>query len=227
MVRERAKRWAAEAVGTAILVGLGTGSNVAAARAGGEPQWLLAIAWSGAVTIPVFLFLRISGAHLNPVVTASLALSGRIEWFDVPAYILAQFGGAFLGSASVLVTLGKIDNLGATIPTGGDTTVAFVMELGFTALLVVGVFVLTDHGEGRWRWRSLLPGTIVGLATLVIGPWTGSSLNPARTVAPAVLADAYGNLWVYLLAIPLGAAIVGVLWRSKTGGPQGDLVKLE
>ncbi len=130
--------------------------------------------------------------------------------------LMPKFAGAFLGSLSVLATLGSADNLGATIPRNGYTLDAFLMEMGFTALLVASVFVLADHGEGRWRWRSLLPGMTVGLATLVIGPLTGSSLNPARTVAPAVLADAYGGLWVYLVAVPLGAFAVAAMWKRST-----------
>lgn len=209
------RRVAAEAAGTAVLVGVGTGSIVAGARLGGAPPWLLAIAWFLAVLLPILMFIRISGAHLNPAVTLALAASGRIDWWEVPEYLLGQFAGAFVGSAVVLSSLGDLVHLGATVPAQGDLVRTFILELGFTMALVASVFVLSDLGEGRRRWRVLLPPTVVGISTYLIGPWTGSSLNPARSVAPAVLASTYSDLWVYLVAVPVGALLVAALWKPR------------
>ncbi|HTT72549.1 MAG TPA: aquaporin [Thermoplasmata archaeon] len=204
-----------EIAGTALLVGIGTGSIVAAGRIGGvAPAWI-ALAWFLAVAIPIVLFVARSGAHLNPAVTLALAASGRIAWREVPLYVLSQFSGAFVGSASVLLLLGPGSDLGATVPAGGDVLRAFVAEAAFTALLVAAVFVLADRGEGIARWRLLLPPAAVGLSTYVIGPWTGSSLNPARTIAPAVLSGTYTDLWVYLVAVPLAALGVAAIWRPR------------
>lgn len=210
------QRMLGEVVGTTLLVGIGTGTIVAAGRWGGIPQWLMAIAWFLAVLIPIVLFIQISGAHLNPAVTAALAWSGRIDWKEVPTYWLSQFAGAFLGSYIVLVTLGNESNLGATVPRNGDVGLAFALETTFTALLVASVFVLADRGEGRGHWRVWLPPAAVGLSTYLIGPWTGSSLNPARTVAPAVLSGTYSDIWVYLIAVPLGALIVAASWHPRS-----------
>ncbi|MGP8074020.1 MAG: MIP/aquaporin family protein [Thermoplasmata archaeon] len=208
-------RAAGEAAGTALLVGVGTGTIVVAARLGGIPQWEMALAWFLAVLIPILLFIQVSGAHLNPVVTLALAASGRIDWREVPPYFLGQFSGALLASGVILAALGNVAHLGATMPTGGDALRAFPLEVVFTAALVVAVFVLADLGEGPRRWRVLLPPAAVGLSTYLIGPWTGSSLNPARTLAPALLSGTYTDLWVYLTAVPLGALIVAALWRPK------------
>jgi len=207
---------AAEAAGTALLVGIGTGAIVLASRIGGLPQWALAIAWFLAVLIPILLFIAASGAHLNPVVTLALATSGRIAWRETPAYWLGQFCGAFLGSALVWGILGNGAHLGATVPASGDLARAFLAEFAFTATLVASVFVLADRGEGRLRWRVLLPPVVVGLSTLLIGPFTGSSLNPARTLAPAILAATYTDLWVYLTAVPLGALAVAAIWKPRS-----------
>ncbi|HLY77597.1 MAG TPA: MIP/aquaporin family protein, partial [Thermoplasmata archaeon] len=209
-------RLVAEAAGTALLVGIGTGSIVLSARVGGLPLLVLTGAWFLAVLIPILLFVRRSGAHLNPVVTLALAVSGRIGWREVPPYFLGQFAGAFLGSAVVLVTLGNGAHLGATVPSQGNILRAFPSELAFTAALVTAVFLLSDRGEGRGRWRILLPPTVVAFATYLIGPWTGSSLNPARTLAPAILSATYTDLWVYLTAVPLGALLVAALWRPRS-----------
>lgn len=209
-------RAGAEAAGTALLVGIGTGSIVSAARFGGVPQWAMAIAWFFAVLVPIVLFIHVSGAHLNPAVTLSLAVSGRIAWREVPAYLLGQIAGAFLGSAFVLGVWGDVAHLGATVPAQGNLVRAIPAELAFTAALVAAVFVLADLGEGRGCWRVLLPPAVVAVSTYVIGPWTGSSLNPARTIAPAILSGTYTDLWVYLTAVPLGALLVAVAWRPRT-----------
>jgi len=209
-------RCLAEVAGTALLVGIGTGTIVAAGDAGGIPQWAMAVAWFLAVLIPVALFLRVSGAHLNPAVTLALAGSGRISWREAASYWASQFLGAFLASGVVLLSLGGGSHLGATLPSHGYVTWAFVSEAVFTALLVGAVYVLADQGEGAGRWRIVLPPAAVGLSTYVIGPWTGSSLNPARSVAPAVLSGTYVDLWVYLTAVPLAAVVMAALWRPRS-----------
>lgn len=210
------RRVGAESIGTALLVGIGTGTIVGSVRHGGILLAELAVAWFLAVWIPILLFIRVSGAHLNPAVTLALAASGRIDWREAPLYVLGQFAGAFLASACVLVAFGDIAHLGATVPAQGNELHAFLLELAFTAALVTSVFVLSDRGEGRRRWRITLPPTVVALATYVIGPWTGSSLNPARTLAPAVLSGTYTDIWVYLTAIPLGALLIAGCWKPRS-----------
>ncbi len=160
------------------------------------------------------LFVHVSGAHLNPVVTLGLAASGRIAWAESPIYILGQFAGSFSGSAFVAAAFGTEAHLGSTVPSTGVIT-AFGAEAAFTAGLVAAVFLLADRGEGRFRWRLALPPLVVGISTYVIGPLTGSSLNPARTIAPAILSGTYTDLWVYLTAVPLGALLVAVAWRPR------------
>lgn len=208
-------RVAAEVAGTALLVGIGTGSIVAAGRVGGVPQGLLAVAWFLAVLVPILMFIRVSGAHLNPAVTLGLALSGRIAWREAPPYVGAQLGGALVGSLAVWGGLGNAAHLGATVPQPGEVGLGFALELGFTAALVAAVFALSDGGEGRFRWRLALPPAVVGVSTFVIGPVTGSSLNPARTIAPAILSATYTDLWLYLVAVPIGAIAVALLWRPR------------
>jgi MIP family channel proteins len=208
-------RFAAEAAGTSLLVGIGTGSVVWAVRTGGIPQWELAVAWFLGVLVPIVLFISVSGAHLNPAVTLALAASGRIAWREVLPYVTGQFAGAFLGSAVVWLALGDSARLGATVPHHASAAATFALEFAFTALLVASVFVLADQGEGRFRWRLLLPPAVVGLSTFLIGPITGSSLNPARTIAPAVLSSTYTDLWVYLVAVLLAAVVVALLWKPR------------
>jgi aquaporin NIP len=198
-------RCAGEAVGTALLVGIGTGSIVFLTKSGGDPAGALPAAWFVAVTLPVFLFARLSGAHLNPAVTLALVVGGDFPRRDGGGYILAQTAGAFAGSSGVLAILGDAGRLGSTVPVSSELPLAFVAEAGFTALLTLSVFALVRRGFGVRSWRLIFPGTVVGWATYVIGPLTGCSLNPARSLAPAILSGTFQGLWVYFVAVPLGA----------------------
>jgi MIP family channel proteins len=211
-----APRWLAEFVGTALLVGIGTGAIVAVASRGGIPLWQMALVWVGAVLVPVVLVVRVSGAHLNPAVTLALAVSGRIAWRELPPYVVSQCAGAFLGSVVVSVAIGRSAELGATVPHTTNLPLVFAGEWGFTALLIATVFVLSDRGEGSGRWRLLLPPLAVGSSTFVIGPISGSSLNPARSLAPAVLSGTYTDLWVYLVATVAAAIVVALLWKPRS-----------
>lgn len=216
MREESLPRLGAEVVGTALLMVLGTGPIVAAAGDGRLPSWELAGWWFLAVLVPVLLFVRVSGAHLNPAVTLALAASGRFAWRGAPAYVAAQLVGAFLGTAAVRLAFGSGAHLGTNLPTTSSVPTALLVEAAFTALLVTAVFVLADLGEGRARWRLLLPPGAVGVAVYLIAYWTGCSLNPARSLAPAVLSGTYQDLWIYLVAAPLGALAVAALWRPRT-----------
>ena len=213
MTEPLAKRLLAEAVGTALLVGIGTGAIVATSSVVDGRFLILAAAWFFAVTIPVALFASISGAHLNPVVTLALLADRRIPAAEIGPHIAAQVVGAFLGSATVLATFGSSRGLGATVPTGGDVVRALPLEFAFTALLVGTVLALVRWGAGRVRWRLTWPGLVVAASTYLIGPWTGSSLNPARTIAPAVLSGVYTDIWLYLVAPPLAALVAVGLAR--------------
>ena len=205
-------RLVAEGAGTALLVGIGTGAMVLSNGLTELRLWALPVAWFLAVTLPILLFARVSGAHLNPVVTLALAIRRRLPTNEVAPYIAAQVVGAFAGSATVLAVVGNGDRLGATTPTG-NLLWDFLGEAAFAFFLVLVVVIVVEDGAGRGHWRLLLPGAVVAASTYVLGPWTRSSLNPARTVAPAVLSGVYTDLGLYLLSAPLGALLAVLVWR--------------
>lgn len=205
----RLGRWAAEFLGTALLVGIGTGAIVRAAEGGGSPQWQIAVAWFLALALPALAFIAWSGAHFNPGITIGLFLQGRHARTEVLPYLGAQFAGAFLGTYLVLELIGSAAHLGATLPAGGDLSRTFLLEFLFSAVLGVSIGVASLKFAAWGRPVALLPSGVVGISTWLIGPLTGSSLNPARTLAPAVVSATYAGLWVYCIAPPIGA-IVGL-----------------
>jgi len=163
------------------------------------------------VAIPILAFARTSGAHINPAVTVALVVARRFSLKELPAYVGAQFAGAFLGSALVGALIGTNAHWGATLPWHGDTALVAPLEFGFTTALILSVLFLTAPGKAPSNWELTLPAIVVGISTFLIGPWTGSSLNPARTLAPAVLSGDYAGVWVYLATVPAAAFIAGWL----------------
>ena len=207
------KRAAAEFTGTAILVGLGTGAIVAGANAGGIPQWELAVAWFLAVLVPVLLFAFVSGAHLNPAVTLALVASRRFPGREVAPYVVAQVVGAIFASVVVGQSIGRGANLGATTPHGIGVVEVFGLEFAFTASIVLVVLYLTRPRLDRPGWELVLPAVVVGVSTELIGPLTGSSLNPARSIGPALLSGVYTGLAAYVLAALTAVAFAAlVVW---------------
>jgi glycerol uptake facilitator-like aquaporin len=218
-------RCVAEGVGTALLVGIGTGAIVAGANAGGVPQWVLAVAWFLAVLVPILAFASVSGAHINPAVTLTLTLSGRFPRREAVPYAAAQVLGAFAGSATVAVALGPGGHLGATVPTQIGVVELFALEFAFTLLLILAVLYLTRPRDTIPVWELVLPAAVVGLSTFLIGPLTGSSLNPARSLAPAVLSATYSSLLVYFGAAAAAALCASLaLWAgTRVRTPAGPL----
>lgn len=207
------RRLLAEIAGTTLLVGIGTGAIVAAANAGGSFPGAMPLAWFVAVALPVGLFARVSGAHLNPAVSLALTVSGRAAPRELPGYVAAQVTGAFLASAVVRASLGPAAHLGATVPAPGIGLDVIPLEFGFTAMLLAAVFYLETRPEGPSPLQLLLPAAVVGLSTWTIGPWTGSSLNPARSIAPAVLSGDFDGFALYLTAAVAAAVTVAILVR--------------
>lgn len=176
---------------------------------------MLALAWFAAVALPILLIARVSGAHLNPAVSLAAAGAGQLPSGELLPYVASQFVGALVGSGAVWVVLGPGAHLGATVPAGGAVGLVPPLEGAFTAALILSALVLGSARGVVPAWASVLPAVVVGLATFLIGPWTGSSLNPARSIAPAVLSGDYLGLWAYLVVQTAAALAMGWLWRHR------------
>jgi aquaporin Z len=147
----------------------------------------------------------ISGAHLNPAVTLSFALARRFSWREVVPYILSQTAGAILASAALYLMFPSHTSLGATLPHGSEMQ-SFVLEFVLTFLLMFVILNISTGAKEKGAMAGIAVGAVIGLEALFAGPISGASMNPARSLAPALLTLNFQSLWIYLLAPVLGAA---------------------
>ncbi len=204
----------AETIGTFILVFMGTGAVIVDRISQGAITHLGVSSVFGAIVAALIYTLgHISGAHLNPAVTLAFWRSGFFPWQRVLPYILAQCTGAILASSLLRSVFGNIANLGATLPRQDNWLQSFILE---TVLTFILMFIIFGSGLDR-RAPIGFAGVAIGLAVMVeaavMGPITGASMNPARSLAPALVAGLWQHHWVYWLAPILGAQLAGGMYR--------------
>jgi aquaporin NIP len=195
----------AEFIGTFVLVFAGTGAIIINALTGEITSMGIALTFGFTVAILIYCLGNVSGAHLNPAVTVALTLTGKLEPKKTLPYIASQFFGSILASLTLLFLFGKVSNLGATQPRYGWQQ-SFVLEfiLTFILMFVIMAVVMNKHGIGM---SATAIGTAVGLDAMFGGPISGASMNPARSLGPALVSATFHNQWIYLIA-PLGGAIL-------------------
>jgi aquaporin NIP len=199
----------AEALGTFALVLFGCGAIMVDADGGGLGHVGVSLAFGLVVMAMVFAFGHVSGAHINPAVTLALASRRRFPWATVPAYCGAQVAGAIAAAILLRSSLGDVANLGATMPSGSDAQ-SFMWEAVMTATLLVVIVAMTTDARAAAGAGAVAIGGTIALASLVGGPISGASLNPARSLGPALVSGELGSLWIYITA-PILGGIVGAL----------------
>jgi MIP family channel proteins len=196
----------AEMIGTFLLVIAGTGAVLSG--------WDYALGFGFGLIFIVYAIGHISGAHVNPAVTLGLAITGNFPFAQLPVYWGAQIIGAILASAFARMIWGLTEfNLGATqVAEGFDAWQGFVLELTMTAVLV---FVIRGVATDK-RSPAAAAGLAIGGALLVIelvsGPVTGGSVNPARSIGPALMSTTFNDLWIYLTAPLIGGTVGSILY---------------
>lgn len=211
------RRYVAEALGAFVLVAIGPGAAMVAAKTQAFGDAGVAAAFGLAVALIVASTGHLGGAHINPAVTIGFWSVRRFPARDVAPYVAAQCLGAVSASALLVWLLGPVGNFGATVPALAIPQ-SFVVELGYSALLgFVIMGVATDERTPPGVAPFAL-GVTVGAGALVTGPLTGGSFNPARTLGPAVVGGVWTAHWLYWIA-PILGVVLGMRTYELLRGP--------
>ena len=206
-------KYLAEAIGTFALVFCGTGAIVVDEVTGGTVTHVgIAITFGLIVLAMIYTFGDVSGAHLNPAVSLGFWAMRLFPAKELAPYIGSQMAGAFLASILLRFLFPASLNLGATLPAGNDLQ-SFVLEIILTFLLML-VIIRVSHGAKETGWfAGITIGSVVLLEAMFAGPISGASMNPARSLAPAVVSGNIGQVWIYLIAPVLGALIAVIVGK--------------
>jgi len=208
----------AELIGTFIVIVFATGSVVLDAKLNGVLGLpFIAIAPAIAVAIGVYLFGKTSMAHFNPAVTVGFLITKHlIKKGLLLIYLLAEILGALLASIFIYFTLGNEVNLGANAPNYTNFPIPFIIGIEILASsLLMLVILIVVYTKGLKRFSGIAIGGIVGLDIFLFGLISGASMNPARSLAPAIVSGYHVDLWLYLTAPFIGTSIVAFLLRNK------------
>ena len=219
------KKYIAEMVGTMVLVLMGCGSAVFAGSAAGAVSagvGTLGVAFAFGLSVVAMAYTigGISGCHINPAITLGVFMSGRMGGKDAALYMIFQVIGAILGSAILfaLVSTGGHDGPTATGSNGfgdGEMLQAFIAEMVFTFIFVLVVLGTTDSKKGAGNFAGLAIGLTLVLVHIVCIPITGTSVNPARSIGPALFEGgaALSQLWLFIVAPFVGAVLSAIVWK--------------
>ena len=195
----------AEFLGTAALVFAGTGAIVINDVSGGAITHVgVAMTFGLIVLAMIYTLGDISGAHLNPAVTLAFWRARRFEGARVLPYIGSQLGGALVGSGLLRALFPTHATLGATLP-AGPAAQSFILEIVLTALLMFVILNVSTGAKEKGLMAGVAIGSVIMLEAMFAGPICGASMNPARSLAPALVSGNLGAVWIYLVAPVLGA----------------------
>jgi aquaporin Z len=204
------KIFTAELIGTFALIFIGAGAG---ALGGGG---LVGVALAHGLVVMAFAYAygNISGTHINPAVTFGLALAGAVDWGKAVMYWIAQFIGGILGAGALVFLLGGTETgLGATTLAEGVTPVqGLIIEAVLTFFLVNSILHAAVAGKAGDK-APLAIGLTLVFAIIMGGPLTGASLNPARTLGPALFTGGLGAFWIYAVGTFAGAALAAFLYK--------------
>jgi len=221
------RRLFSELLGTFLLVLVAVGGGMVNVRFGGN-----AVPYTARVVAPalmvaaVILFMgTVSGAHLNPAVSVAFAARGDFPWKRVPAYIVAQFLGAALATLLLWALIGKQGSAGLTLPGHGISTgIALVWEMVLTAGLVSVILGTASGAQQIGPLAAIGVGSYIALAGLWGSPVSGASMNPVRSLGPALVLNNWTAWWAYLIG-PVAGALIAVgfahILRGRGGGRSG------
>lgn len=207
------KKLVAEAIGTYILVFCGTGAVVIDQTAGGAVTHVgVAITFGFVVMSLIYALGDISGAHMNPAVSIAFVVAKRFSLNCLIPYVFAQIIGAIAASATLKLLFPANEFLGATLP-AGSVMQSFVLEILLTFFLMFVIINVATGSKEVGMFAGLAIGSVVLLEAMFAGPICGASMNPARSIGPAIISGHLEHLWIYLTAPVIGAALAVLLWN--------------
>jgi len=204
------KKYLSECIGTFILLFVGTGSVIVDQQTHALGLAGIATVWGLVIIALIYAFGDISGTHINPAVTVAFAVDKRFEWKEVPAYLGSQLLGAFLASGLLHFLFPDNKTLGITQPLPGGEMQSFILEVVMTFILMMIILRVSTGAKEKGITAGIVIGATVWLLVLFGGPISGTSLNPTRSIAPAIISGNFQNLWIYLTA-PFAGALLGVV----------------
>ncbi len=203
----------AEFSGTFGLVFIGTGALVVNEMTGGDISHVgVSLSFGLTVLAMIYAFGAVSGAHINPAVTVGFWASGRLDGRRVPGYVVAQCAGALTASGAVRMLFPAAASLGGTVPSGSSAQ-AFVLEIILTLILMLVILSVSFGAKETGLLAGVAIGAVIAFEALFAGPVSGASMNPARSLGPAIIAGEIHSLWVYLVAPVLGALLAVPFYR--------------
>jgi MIP family channel proteins len=212
-----ARSLVAEAIGVFALVFAGCGAIMVAAKTGELGQVGIALSFGLVIMAMIYAVGHVSGAHFNPAVTLAFAVTRHFPWPRAVVYWAAQLIGALGAALFLRASLGNVADLGTTQPSGSDAQ-SLVWELLMTALLMFVVMAVATDTRAVGEAAAIAVGGTIGLCALFGGPISGASLNPARSIGPALVSGELHALWIYVAGPLLGATVGAVLYVFVRGG---------
>jgi aquaporin NIP len=204
------RKYLSEIIGTFALVFCGTGAIIINQETGGVITHLgVAMTFGLIVSAMIFALGDVSGAHLNPAVTIAFAVARRFPLRETLPYILSQAIGGFAASGFLKMLFPQNQLLGTTMPAGSDMQ-SFLLETVLTLLLVMVIFNVSTGSKEKGITAAIAIGGTVGLEALFAGPICGASMNPIRSICPAIVSAHTEHLWIYI-AGPITGALLGLL----------------
>ena len=202
------KKYIAEGIGTFSLIFCGTGAMTVNEITNGADLTHIgvAITWGLIVMAMIYAFGETSGAHFNPAVSIAFAYAKKFSWKEVPKYIIAQFLGALFASGVLWVLFPESEFYGATLPSI-DAWRAFILEMLLTFFLMLVIINVSTGSKEVGIMAGIAIGGVVLLEAMFAGPITKASMNPIRSLAPAIVSGKFAHLWLYLIAPILGALL--------------------